>query len=60
MKESEKENLKPTIYDKTLSTAGAVPLPHVGKAYMEAASPQIYGAMLEKWYSSHQSLATNP
>ncbi len=27
---------------------------------MEAASPRIYGAMPEKWYSSHQSLATNP
>jgi len=39
MKESGKENLKPTIYDKTLSTAGAVPLPHAGKAYMVAASP---------------------
>ena len=30
MKESGKENLKPTIYDKTLSTAGAVPLPQGG------------------------------
>ena len=42
MKESGKENLKPTIYDKTLSTAGAVPLPQAGKAYMRAASPRIY------------------
>ena len=61
MKESGKENLKPTIYDKTLSTAGAVPLPHAGKAYMEAASPRIYGAMPESGIqvTSHQSLATN-
>ena len=44
MKESGKENLKPTIYDKTLSTAGAVPLPHAGKAYMEAASPRSFGS----------------
>ena len=43
MKESGKENLKPTIYESTLSTAGAVPLPHAGKAYMGDA---------RKWYSS--------
>ena len=44
MKESGKENLKPTIYDKTLSTAGAVPLPHAGKAYMEGGfAANIYG-----------------
>ena len=41
----------PTIYDRTLSTAGAVPLPHAGKAYMMAASPHIYGAMPEGFMS---------
>ena len=44
MKESGKERLKSTIYESTLSTADAVPLPHAGKAYMVAASPHfIYG-----------------
>ena len=42
MKESGKENLKPTIYESTLSTAGAVPLPHAGKAYMVAALPPLF------------------
>ena len=40
MKESGKENLKPTIYDKTLSTAGAVP--HAGKAYMGDARKVVF------------------
>ena len=31
MKESAKERLKSTIYESTLSTANAVPLPHTGK-----------------------------
>ena len=31
MKKSEKMYLKSTIYESTLSTAGAVPLPRVGK-----------------------------
>ena len=38
MKESGKENLKPTIYDKTLSTAGAVPLPQWGRLRNEDAA----------------------
>ena len=29
-------------YESTLSTADAVPLPHAGKAYMEAASPPFF------------------
>jgi len=32
MKESGKERLKSAIYESTLSTADAVPLPHAGKA----------------------------
>ena len=32
MKESEEMRLKSTIYESTLSTADAVPLPHAGKA----------------------------
>ena len=32
MKESEKERLKCAVYESTLSTADAVPLPHAGKA----------------------------
>ena len=38
MKESEEENLKPTIYDRTLSTAGAVPLPQWGRQRNGSAS----------------------
>ena len=56
MKERGDEHLKPTIYDKTLSTAGAVPLPHAGKAYMEAALPQIYMGDARKRYSSPEFL----
>ena len=36
MKESEGDRLKSTIYESTLSTADAVPLPRVGKGASEA------------------------
>lgn len=29
-------------------------------AYKQGSVVNVYGAMPEKWYSSHQSLATNP
>ena len=42
MKESEGDRLKCGVYESTLSTAGAVPLPHAGKAYAERRFASIF------------------
>ena len=45
MKESGKERLKSTIYESTLSTADAVPLPQWGRQISGGFVANIYGAM---------------
>ena len=55
MKESGKERLKSTIYESTLSTADAVPLPRWGRQISSGYAANIYGAMPE---GGEQSLAT--
>ena len=57
MKESGKERLKSTIYESTLSTADAVPLPRWGRQISSGYAANIYGAMPEV-VSSHQPLET--
>ena len=52
MKESGKERLKSTIYESTLSTADAVPLPHAGKACKVSQSPVI-PLISGEWIVSH-------
>ena len=47
MKESGKERLKSTIYESTLSTADAVPLPRWGRQISSGYAANIYGAMPE-------------
>ena len=47
MKESGKERLKSTIYESTLSTADAVPLPRWGRQISSGCAANIYGAMPE-------------
>ena len=47
MKESGKERLKQAIYESTLSTADAVPLPQWGKQIGGGFAANIYGAMPE-------------
>ena len=47
MKESGKERLKSTIYESTLSTADAVPLPRWGRQISSGYAANIYGAMHE-------------
>ena len=48
-KESGKERLKSTIYESTLSTADAVPLPRWGRQISSGYAANIYGAMPEGW-----------
>ena len=55
MKESGKERLKSTIYESTLSTADAVPLPRWGRQISSGYAANIYGAMPE---GGEQSPAT--
>ena len=60
MKESEEMRLKSTIYESTLSTAGAVPLPQWGRQRNEdaaflALSERIH-AYVEKKNNDGQSL----
>ena len=57
MKERGDEHLKPTIYDRTLSTAGAVPLPQWGSESIAflALSERIH-AYVEKNNNDGQSL----
>ena len=43
MKESGKENLKPTIYDKTLSTAARSPFPNGEGLYGGGFAANIWG-----------------
>ena len=64
MKESGKERLKSTIYESTLSTADAVPLPRWGKQISSGYAANIYGAMPEGGEQSpatrnHSSLLSN-
>ena len=47
MKESGKERLKSTIYESTLSTADAVPLPRWKTQISSGYAANIYGAMPE-------------
>ena len=47
MKESGKERLKSTIYESTLSTADAVPLPRWGRQISSGYAANIYGSMPE-------------
>ena len=47
MKESGKDRLKSTIYESTLSTADAVPLPRWGRQISSGYAANIYGAMPE-------------
>ena len=47
MKESGKMRLKSTIYESTLSTADAVPLPRWGRQISSGYAANIYGAMPE-------------
>ena len=47
MKESGKDRLKSTIYESTLSTADAVPLPRWGRQISSGYAANIYGAMSE-------------
>ena len=47
MKESGKERLKQAIYESTLSTADAVPLPQWGRQIGGGFAANIYGAMPE-------------
>ena len=55
MKESGKMRLKSTIYESTLSTADAVPLPRWGRQISSGYAANIYGAMPE---GGEQSPAT--
>ena len=64
MKESGKERLKSTIYESTLSTADAVPLPRWGRQISSGYAANIYGAMPEGGEQSpatrnHSSLLSN-
>ncbi len=64
MKESGKERLKSTIYESTLSTADAVPLPRWGRQISSGYAANIYGAMPEGGEQSpatrnHASLLSN-
>ena len=61
MKESGKERLKSTIYESTLSTADAVPLPRWGRQIRSgyAANTNIYGAMPEGWRIEVRCLASD-
>ena len=64
MKESGKERLKSTIYESTLSTADAVPLPRWGRQISSGYAANIYGAMPEGGKQSpatrnHSSLLSN-
>ena len=47
MKEDGKMRLKSTIYESTLSTADAVPLPRWGRQISSGYAANIYGAMPE-------------
>ena len=64
MKESGKERLKSTIYESTLSTADAVPLPRWGRQISSGYAANIYGAIPEGGEQSpatrnHSSLLSN-
>ena len=59
MKESGKERLKSTIYESTLSTADAVPLPRWGRQISSGYAANIYGAMPESWRIEVRCLASD-
>ena len=59
MKESGKERLKSTIYESTLSTADAVPLPRWGRQISSGYAANIYGAMPEDWRIEVRCLASD-
>ena len=58
MKESGKERLKSTIYESTLSTADAVPLPRWGRLRSAALCADFYKGRCPKVVSSHRPLET--
>ena len=58
MKESGKERLKSTIYESTLSTADAVPLPQGGRLKGAALCVDFCKRRCPKVVSSHQPLET--
>ena len=53
-----KERLKSTIYESTLSTADAVPLPQEGRLRGAALRVDVYKGRCPKVVSSHQPLKT--
>ena len=55
---SKKERLKSTIYENTLSTADAVPLPRWGRLRGAALRVDVYKGRCPKVVSSHQPLKT--
>ena len=58
MKESEKERLKCAVYESTLSTADAVPLPRWGRLRGAALCADFCKRRCPKVVSSHQPLET--
>ena len=55
---SKKERLKSTIYENTLSTSDAVPLPQEGRLRGAALRVDVYKGRCPKVVSSHQPLKT--
>ena len=61
MKESEEMHLKQAIYESTLSTAGAVPLPQWGRLrYEDAAIPASSKRIQDMWGKQYRRTKPSP